>query len=383
MLTEVETARLIRVFVSSPGDCEAERLVLDEVVGRINRTQGMITPVRLELFKWKENVVPQIGDGPQPVIDRQTPPYDIYLGIMGTRFGTPTGRFGSGTEKEFFDALKRYRQHKRPWILFYFNESAVSPGSIDPDQIKRVLDFRKKASKLGVYREYRGLRGSSSSFFEQVELDLRGVTQRMLAEEFESTLKIDFPGSEGGIESTYVMTPSSDRKFHASVQYPAKYVRVRVQNLSNLAAKNCMCELVCIEVLEAGEFCRLPFFESLRLAWNFEWDNAPPDHRRDIPARGTHYADILYTYDNHGSQGVFLRALSYNPKQREILELNRTYRLTIRASADGRRSQELRLRINFSENWEAFDVVAEQNTPNTADRADGNRKQRGSRRSSA
>jgi hypothetical protein len=123
MTQHPETARIIRVFVSSPSDVAAERGVLDEVVQRINRTDGRERNVRLEVWKWETGVVTQIGPKPQDVIDAQMPVhYDIYLGIMKHRFGTPTGRYGSGTEKEFQDALKCWGEIKAPWILFYFGK---------------------------------------------------------------------------------------------------------------------------------------------------------------------------------------------------------------------------------------------------------------------
>jgi hypothetical protein len=43
-----ETARIVRVFVSSPSDVAAEREVLDEVVESINRTDGPGCGVRLD-----------------------------------------------------------------------------------------------------------------------------------------------------------------------------------------------------------------------------------------------------------------------------------------------------------------------------------------------
>ncbi len=73
------------------------------------------------MWKWENHAIPQIGPRPQAVVDAQTPAdYDIYLGLLAYHFGTPTGRYGSGTEKEFRDALKRWGQTGKPWMLFYF-----------------------------------------------------------------------------------------------------------------------------------------------------------------------------------------------------------------------------------------------------------------------
>jgi hypothetical protein len=89
--------RLIRIFVSSPKDVQAERDMLEKAVEQINRSDGTRLGVALRTFRWEKDVVPRIGPPPQEVVDRQTPPCDIYLGIMASRFGTKTSGFGSGT----------------------------------------------------------------------------------------------------------------------------------------------------------------------------------------------------------------------------------------------------------------------------------------------
>lgn len=127
MSTEPETARILRVFVSSPSDVAEERAALDEVVAAVNRTDGAALGFRRDLVKWETNITPQLGPRPQQVVDEQTPVYDIYVGILKHRFGTKTGRYGSGTEKEFRDALRRWNDTGAPWILFYFSKSKVDP----------------------------------------------------------------------------------------------------------------------------------------------------------------------------------------------------------------------------------------------------------------
>jgi hypothetical protein len=168
--------RLIRVFVSSPGDVVEERRVLDEVIERINRTDGDRMKMRLEFFKWETGVAPQIGPKPQDVVDRQTPSqYDIYLGIMKHRFGTPIGTYGSGTEKEFEDALERWGKVGQPWILFYFGKESIDPDKLDLEQYAKVKAFRQSIEAKGLYATYEGVRGSKEAFFDQVELHLRQV----------------------------------------------------------------------------------------------------------------------------------------------------------------------------------------------------------------
>jgi hypothetical protein len=99
MARTAELFRVVRIFVSSPADVHLERSILSDVVAAINTTQSGDYGVRFELHRWESDVVPQIGPGAQAVVTAQTPNYDVYLGIMWGRFGTPTRTHGSGTEE--------------------------------------------------------------------------------------------------------------------------------------------------------------------------------------------------------------------------------------------------------------------------------------------
>ena len=168
-----ETVRLIRVFVSSPGDVAEERAVLDEVVASIHRT-NRDSPFRLELFRWEDDVIPKVGPKPQQVVDSQTPAYHIYLGIMSTRIGTPFGRYASGTEKEFKDASKNWKKTGKPWIAFYFDDGLKNlRKSEDVLQYAKVCEFREMLETQGIVARYVGVRGRKESFYEQVSDHLR------------------------------------------------------------------------------------------------------------------------------------------------------------------------------------------------------------------
>ena len=53
--------RVVRVFVSSPGDCSTEREIVDEVVRRINLSDRQRADLILQTFAWENDVVPRIG----------------------------------------------------------------------------------------------------------------------------------------------------------------------------------------------------------------------------------------------------------------------------------------------------------------------------------
>ena len=170
-----QSVRLIRIFVSSPNDVAEEREVLEEVVDRINRTQGQDFGLRLETFRYEKDVVPQIGPDAQRVVDAQTPSCDIYLGIMAHRMGTPTGDYESGTEKEFNDVLNQWGSKGSPWILFYFAEAQADPSKLDPEQFAKVCKFREQVEEKGLHATYRGVRGHRDAFFDRVDMHLRRI----------------------------------------------------------------------------------------------------------------------------------------------------------------------------------------------------------------
>jgi septum formation protein len=175
----MSSVRILRIFVSSPGDVAQERALLDEVVDRINRVDGQEHNVRLEIFRWEVDVLPQIGPSPQEVVDEQTPSYDIYLGIMGARFGSPTARHESGTEHELRQAWDQWRRVGAPWILFYFRDQpdvAATPEAAE--QWTKVVNFRDELQMEGIVCVYSEPSGSTTGFREQVEEHLRRLIRR-------------------------------------------------------------------------------------------------------------------------------------------------------------------------------------------------------------
>ena len=131
-----------------------ERLL--RVVEELNRSIGRDKNLFLELVRWETHVAPDMGR-PQAVINRQIGPYDIFIGIMWKRFGTPTGTAESGTQEEFGTALESWRTTGRPRIMFYFNQSPYTLGTAEEvEQISRVLEFRRQLQREGLFWQYNG-----------------------------------------------------------------------------------------------------------------------------------------------------------------------------------------------------------------------------------
>ncbi len=145
-------AKIFTVILSSPGDLKRERKIVKESVEEINLTLNKYYSVNVELRKWETHTRPATGKYAQDIINNQMgSDFDIYLGIMGTTFGTPTPKAESGTEEEFNYAYHLKEKGQNIEILFYFSQVKKQPSKISPEQHQKVNNFRKKIRSLGVY----------------------------------------------------------------------------------------------------------------------------------------------------------------------------------------------------------------------------------------
>lgn len=175
-----KTHTILQVFVASPGDVADERTLLEDVVSEFNNTWGNRNNVMLELLKWETHSRPGFGADPQDVINDQIgDEYDIFIGIMWGRFGSPTKRAESGTEEEFNRAYARLSDSPDSiQIMFYFKDAGIPPSKIDATQLQKVQEFKKKISD-----EYGGLYHSFETpeqFQSSVRMHLSKVVQDWL-----------------------------------------------------------------------------------------------------------------------------------------------------------------------------------------------------------
>lgn len=146
----------IKVFVASPGDVPDERHLFTVVIDELRMGLTKHLNINIEAIKWETHTWPDIGNDSQDVINRQIGEYDVFVGIMWRRFGTPTKRADSGTLEEFEKAFNLFKKFGRPKVMFYFKRKPFYTPSIkEIDQFKKVAKFRQRVTELGVlYSEY-------------------------------------------------------------------------------------------------------------------------------------------------------------------------------------------------------------------------------------
>src|SRR3982751_854180 len=108
------------VFLASPGDVSDERRHVRQFFDNYNRTVAHLWSVRFEVVDWENYATIGVGR-PQELITRQTlekfkDSLALVIGIMGQRFGSPTGIAESGTEEELNWALAHRQEHDYPEI---------------------------------------------------------------------------------------------------------------------------------------------------------------------------------------------------------------------------------------------------------------------------
>ena len=159
--------RTITVFLASSNDMKKYRDAAEQVIEEFNKTFSSSLDLTVQLFRWEKNIVPQMGR-PQEIIFEQSAfgEIDIFLGIIGCRFGTPTGAsdennnpYGSGTQEEFDAAYSQFQKTGKPQIMVFKGDMPIKQGSFDIEQYAKVQEFLKgfeaNSSHPGLYHSFK------------------------------------------------------------------------------------------------------------------------------------------------------------------------------------------------------------------------------------
>jgi hypothetical protein len=187
-MPQVHGPRLVKVFLASPDDVSEERDALTRLVRDINDVLTFLAPDKqlgLELVRYETHVYPDLG-APQEVINRQIPvDYDIFIGVMWKRCGTPTKEAPSGTIEEFRRACEHRKQSHLPRIMFYFCEQPIPiPTHEELEQLAAVVKFRDEIESLGLVWTY----PTHLEFSDRIRGGLLHAIRDILREESDSPL---------------------------------------------------------------------------------------------------------------------------------------------------------------------------------------------------
>lgn len=153
----------IKIFISYPGDIEDELNSIEQIVHEINKTTGEQNKFNLELLNWKSDTYTQIGEDVQDVINKQIDPqYDILIGLLWQKVGTPTKRDKSGTIEEINRAISNNDVEQ---LIYFKTTPPENLDQIDIDQLLKIRQFKNDLTTKGVlYKEFNSIKKFESIF---------------------------------------------------------------------------------------------------------------------------------------------------------------------------------------------------------------------------
>lgn len=135
------------LLISCPGDVDKYVNIVKECIDKYNRLLGRINNAEIVGRHWSTDSYSQSGDKPQELLNKQfVRDCDAAVAIFWTKFGTPTDKYGSGTEEEIEEMLSAGKQ-----VFMYFVDEPVSPSELNSEQYKKIQEFREKYKGRGIY----------------------------------------------------------------------------------------------------------------------------------------------------------------------------------------------------------------------------------------
>ncbi len=162
------SAEVFNVMIASPGDVDAERGIVREVLAEWNAIHSANQKIVLLPMGWESHSSPEMGAEPQALINQQIlQKCDLLVGIFWTRIGTATGEYASGTVEE----IERHVASGRPAML-YFSSKPVVLDTVQPEQYAKLKAFKESCRSRSLYESYETLTEFHTKFNRQLQLKI-------------------------------------------------------------------------------------------------------------------------------------------------------------------------------------------------------------------
>lgn len=166
---------LYDLLISCPGDIKSEIEVIEEVVEAFNQQFATTLGISIRTRHWSKSAYAQSGGKPQELLNKQfVDNCDAAVALFWTRFGTPTDKYGSGSEEEIENMIGDGKQ-----VFVYFSEKPVNLSECDFNQYQKVKDFKDKYKSKGLFYCYNSdeeLRKLFYAHLSQYFLTLKQIT---------------------------------------------------------------------------------------------------------------------------------------------------------------------------------------------------------------
>ena len=175
----VENAKGVRIIIASPSDIEAERESISRIFARWNNAHK---DVHLEPLMAESGTVPEMGDHPQHILNRQlVEKGDLLIAIFWSKIGTPTPTAKSGTIEEIREFMK-IKGPKKVMVYFCNRPLQLSPSELATEEIQTLQEFKKEMQTQCFYKEF----ADTHQFEAILYPDLDIIVPELLNEELET-----------------------------------------------------------------------------------------------------------------------------------------------------------------------------------------------------
>lgn len=183
----MDSIKRIKVFISCTSEIKEEINSINLIIEEIIKTSGKRDQFTIEALNWNRDVYSSKGVEVQSVVNEQIKDFDLLIGILWKKAGTPTKEFPSGSIEEMSLALEKNKN-----IMIFFNTQSPSDiNEIDPEQLQIIKNFKNDLSDKGfLYKEY----NSINNFESMIKIDLYNIIHdKILNQSFSKEPIVEVP----------------------------------------------------------------------------------------------------------------------------------------------------------------------------------------------
>jgi len=202
-------ANVYKVMIGAPSDIKEEITIVEKVLQNWNSMHSEKQKIVLLPLHWSRDSYPSVGSHPQKIINKQVvEKSDLLVCIFGTRLGTPTDSFESGTLEEINEHLKAGKQ-----VMIYFKTSIPNITAIEEAQLSKLNEFKKSIQGNALFWYFSNVLDLENAFSQHLQHYINDyvITNNQDSENFsESVISLENQFSEFDIERLKLWTRSPE-----------------------------------------------------------------------------------------------------------------------------------------------------------------------------
>lgn len=142
-------ANVYKIMIGAPSDVESEVKIAINVIHDWNKINAASHNLVLLPSHWSLNAYPTLHNKPQKAINKQlVEKSDMLICIFGSKIGTPTDDYISGTVEE----IEEHRKDNKPVMVFFSKN--IDRSKTNAEQITKLLAFQEEMYKQGLCAEF-------------------------------------------------------------------------------------------------------------------------------------------------------------------------------------------------------------------------------------